>query len=110
MACRQSQPSFIFRTSCLSADPNEVFECQQANQSRWWDVIGLFDRAPVEKLLEEILAAAWLTTAQVTRVSRPLAEQARIMHENCVQHGAVYNKQMYAVAGGKVVYRIWMRR
>ena len=36
---------------------------------------------------------------QVTRVSRPLAEQARIRCENCVKHGAVYNKQVYAAAG-----------
>lgn len=56
-----------------------------------------------EKVLKEILVSAGLSTARVTSVSRTPAEQARIMYENCVRHGAAYNKTMYAKSGDTVI-------
>ena len=64
---------------------------------------GLALPAPAAKVLEEILAAAGLVTAQVTSVTRTPAEQARVMYENCEAHGAANNKRLYAAAGDQVV-------
>ncbi|MCW5964288.1 MAG: hypothetical protein KIT83_09630 [Bryobacterales bacterium] len=55
------------------------------------------------KVLKEILKSAGIARAKVTSVSRTAYDQARIMYENCVAHGAEYNKNMYASAGDKVI-------
>ncbi len=55
------------------------------------------------KVLKEILKSAGIARAQVTSVSRTPYDQARIMYENCEEHGAAYNKTMYASSGDKVI-------
>src|SRR5262244_1881814 len=59
--------------------------------------------APAQKVLAEILAAAGLTTAEVTSVTRTPAEQARVMYENCEALGVHHNLTLYGPAGDQVV-------
>jgi hypothetical protein len=59
--------------------------------------------APAQKVLREILAAAGLTTAEVTSVTRTPAEQARVMYENCKALGVDHNLTLYGPAGDRVV-------
>jgi hypothetical protein len=64
---------------------------------------GLLLPAPAAKVLQEILTAANLSRATITSVTRTPADQARVMYENCVSHGAQFNRKLYAAPGGKVV-------
>lgn len=59
--------------------------------------------APAAKVLEEILVAAGLATAQVTSGTRTPAEQARVMYENCEAHGVAHGLKLYGAAGDQVV-------
>ena len=59
--------------------------------------------APAAAVLKEILAAAGLSTAKVTSVTRTPAEQARVMCENCEANGVAANLKLYGPAGDRVV-------
>jgi len=56
-----------------------------------------------KQVLTEILKAAGLTSARVTSVSRSPHEQARVMYDNIIGHGASYNYTLYGPAGDEVI-------
>lgn len=58
---------------------------------------------PAAKVLEEVLAKLGLSGATVSSAVRTPADQARIMYENCVKHGAAHSKALYGAAGDKVI-------
>jgi len=54
-------------------------------------------------VLREILTACGLTHAEVTSAGRTVAEQARVMYENCEQFGSPAQMALYKPAGQEVV-------
>ncbi|NJD08996.1 MAG: hypothetical protein FIB01_00645 [Gemmatimonadetes bacterium] len=59
--------------------------------------------APAAQALLAALKKVGLSTATITSASRTPAEQARVMYENCVKHGAAHGKALYGAAGDKVI-------
>lgn len=56
-----------------------------------------------EAVLKEILTACGLDSVLITSVGRTVAEQARVMYENCEQYGAPAQHALYRPPGQKVV-------
>ena len=54
-------------------------------------------------ILKDILRAADLKRALVSSTARSPKEQARVMYDNCEQHGADAMKRLYARAGDQVI-------
>jgi len=55
------------------------------------------------EVITDILADAGLDGCVITSTSRTPADQARVMFNNIVKHGAAKQKELYAAAGDKVI-------
>jgi hypothetical protein len=55
------------------------------------------------QVLEDILQAAGLSSAQISSTARPPSEQARVMFNNIESTGVAAQKRLYAAAGDSVI-------
>jgi hypothetical protein len=55
------------------------------------------------EVIKDILRAAKLPSALITSTARTPEDQARIMYENCEDHGVTSQKNLYAAAGDEVI-------
>jgi hypothetical protein len=55
------------------------------------------------QVLEDVLQAAGLNSAQISSTARPPSEQARVMFNNIESTGVAAQKRLYAAAGDAVI-------